>query len=72
MTDMLYLTTKEQNIHKKDLPNSYILIHYPADLPPNTLHTNWEGPMGVVKGFNSYYTLLDLITGKEKDLKCQT
>ena len=28
-------------------------------------YTNWKGLMRVIKGLNSRYTLLDLITGKE-------
>ena len=35
-------TTKEQNIHKEHLPNSYVLIHYRTGLPPTRLHTNWK------------------------------
>ena len=45
----------------------YVLVHYRTGLPPTRLHTNWTGPMRVIKGLNSRYTLLDLITGKEKD-----
>ena len=66
-TDLLYMTTKEQNLHKEYLPDSYVLLHYCTGLPPTRLHTNWKGPMRVIKGLNSRYTLLDLITGKEKD-----
>ena len=61
------MTTKEQNIHKEYLPNSYVLVHYRTGLPPTRLHTNWKGPMRVIKELNSRYTLLDLITGKKKD-----
>ena len=61
-TDLLHMTTKEQNIHKEFLPNSYR-----TGLPPTRLHTNWKGLMRVIKGLNSRYTLLNLITGKEKD-----
>ena len=66
-TDLLHMTTKEQNMHKEYLPDSYVLVHYRTGLPPTPLHTNWKGPMRVIKGINSRYTLLDLITGKEKD-----
>ena len=66
-TDLLHKTTKEQNMHKEYLPNSYYLIHYRTGLPPTRLHMNRKGPMRVIKGLNSRYTLLDLITGKEKD-----
>ena len=61
------MTTKEQNIHKEYLPDSYVLVHYRTGLPQTRLHTNWKGPMRVIKGLNSRYALLDLITGKEKD-----
>ena len=61
------MTTKEQNIHKEYLPDSCVLVHYPTGLPPTRLHTSWKGPMRVIKGLNSRYTLLDLITGKEKE-----
>ena len=66
-TDLLHMTTKEQNSHKEYLPDSYVLVHYRTGLPPTRLHTNWKGPMRVIKGLNFRYTLLDLITGKEKD-----
>ena len=61
------MTAKEQNIHKEYLPDSYVLVPYRTGLPPPNLDTSWKGPMRVIKGFNSRYTLLDLITGKEKD-----
>ena len=66
-TDLLHMTTKEENMHKEYLPNSYVLVHYRTGLPPTRLHTNWKGPMRVIKGLNSRYTLLNLISGKEKD-----
>ena len=66
-TDQLHLTSKEQKEHTEYLPNSYVLVHYRTSLPPTRLHTFWQGPMRVIKGLNSRYTLLDLITGKEKD-----
>ena len=69
-TDLLHMTTKEQNIHKEYLPDFYVLVHYRTGLPPTRLHTNWKGPMRVIKGLNSRYTLLDFITGKEKDYHC--
>ena len=43
------------------------LFHYRTGLPPTLSLTNWMGPMKVIKGFNSRYTLLDFITGKETD-----
>ena len=38
--DLLHMTTKEQNIHKEYLPNSYVLLHYRTGLPPTRLQTN--------------------------------
>ena len=66
-TDLLHLTTKEQNKHTEYAIDSYVLVHYRTGLPPTRLHTSWKGPMKVIKGLNSRYTLLDLITGKEMD-----
>ena len=66
-TDLLHTTTQGQNLHKKYLPNSYVLLHDRTGLPPTRLHTNWEDPLGVIKGSNSRYTILDLITSKEED-----
>ena len=66
-TDLLHMTTKEQNMNKEYLPNSYVLLHYGTGLPPTRLHTSWKGSIRVIKGLNSRYTLLDLITSKEKD-----
>ena len=66
-TDLLHMTTKEQNMHKEYLPNSYDFVYYRTVLPPTCLHTNSKGPIRVIKGFNSRHKLLDLITGKEKD-----
>ena len=52
-TDLLHMTTKEQNMHKEYSPDSYVSVHYRTGLPPTRLHTNWKGPMGVIKGLNS-------------------
>ena len=54
-------------MHKEYLPNSYVLLHYRTGLPPTRLHTKWKGPMRVIKELDSRYTLLDLVTDKEKD-----
>ena len=43
------MTTKERNIHEEHLPDSHVLIHYRTGLPPTRLHTDWEGPMRVIK-----------------------
>ena len=69
--DLLHMTTKEQNIHKEYLPDSYVLVHYRTGLPPTRLHTNWKGPMRVIKGLNSRYTLLDLITTNVHPVACR-
>ena len=61
------MTSKEQEKHKEHLPGSFVLVHYCTGLPPSRLHTSWRGPMRVIKGLNSRYTLLDLIIGKETD-----
>ena len=57
------LPTKEQNKYTEYAIYSYVLVHYRTGLP----HTSWEDPIKVIEGFNSHYTLLDLITGKEID-----
>ena len=33
-TDLLHMTTKEQNNHKEYLPDSYVLVRYRTGLPP--------------------------------------
>ena len=48
-TDLLHMTTKEQIIRKDYLPDSYVLVHYRTGLPPTRLHTNWKGPMVVMR-----------------------
>ena len=64
-TDQLHLTSKELSEHKEYPIDSYVLVHYRTGVPPTRLHTLWKGPMKVVKGQDSRYTLLDLISGKE-------
>ena len=61
------MTSKEHNSHKEYPTDSYVLVHYRTGSPPTRLHTHWHGPIKVIRGLNSRYTLLDLITGKEKD-----
>ena len=62
-----FILQTKKNILKEYFPNSYVLVHHRTDLPPTRLHTFWRGPMRVIKGFNYRCTLLDLITGTEKD-----
>ena len=66
-TDLLHLITKEVNKHTEYAIDSYALVHCRTGLPPTRLHTSWKRPMKVIKGFNSRYTLLDLINGKDRD-----
>ena len=66
-TDTLRLTTKELNEHTVYLPDTHVLVHYRTGSPPTRLHTYWRGPMKVLKGRDSRYKLLDLITLKEKE-----
>jgi transposase InsO family protein len=66
-TDQLHMTSKELFEHKEYPIDSYVLVHYRTGVPPSRLHTHWKGPMKVVKGQDSRYTLLDLISGKEVD-----
>ena len=66
-TDLLHMPTKEFNTHKDCPPGSFVLVHYRTGASPSRLHTFWRGPMRVVNGGNSRYTLFDLITNKEKD-----
>ena len=67
-TDLLHMTTIEQNAHKEYLATSYVLLYYRTSLLSTRLPRSWKGPMRVMKGLNSRYTLLGLITGKKKDL----
>ena len=41
-TDLLHMTTKEQNIHKEYLPDSYVLVHYRTGFPPIRVQTSWR------------------------------
>ena len=64
-TDLLHMTSKELFEHKEFPIGSYVLVHYRTGAPPSRLHTCWRGPLKVVNGKDSRYTLLDLISGKE-------
>jgi hypothetical protein len=48
-------------------PGSFVLVRYRDGAPPSRLQTLLKGPLRVVKGSQSIFTLLDLITNKEKD-----
>lgn len=48
-------------------PQSYVLVKYREGAPPSRLHTLLKGPLRVIRSSESKYTLLDLITNKEKD-----
>jgi transposase InsO family protein len=63
-TDLLHQTQSQISQHVEYPPNSYVLVHYRDGSPPTRLHTHWRGPLKVVSGNNSRYTLYDLITQK--------
>ena len=48
-------------------PGTLVLIQY-ATQPPTRLHTKWFGPMKVISNKQSEYTLLDLVTKKERHI----
>jgi transposase InsO family protein len=48
-------------------PGSYILVKYREGAPPTHLHTILKGPLRVIRGSESKFILLDLITRKEKE-----
>jgi hypothetical protein len=48
-------------------PGSYVLVKYREGGPPTRLHTILKGPLRVIRGSKDYFTLLDLITHKEKN-----
>ena len=66
-TDQLHVSAKQLQTHTEFPIGSYVLVHYRSGSPPTRLHTSWRGPMRVVSGSNSRYTLYDLVTNKEKD-----
>ena len=66
-TDLLHVSTKQQQNPTEFPINSYVLVDYRSGSPPTQLHTSWRGPMRVLSGSNSRYTLYDLITNKEKE-----
>ena len=64
-TDLIYMSTKECNTNKDYPPGSFVLVHYRTGAPPSRLHTYWRGPIRVVNGENSRYTLFDRVTNKQ-------
>jgi len=48
-------------------PGAFVLVKYREGAPPSRLHTLLKGPLRVIKGQDSIFTLLDLVTRKEKD-----
>jgi hypothetical protein len=63
-TDLLHQTQSQIAQNVEYPPNSYVLVHYRNGSPPSRLHTHLRGPLKVVIGENSRYTLYDLITQK--------
>ena len=64
-TDELHLSSNTNNQHQFEI-DSFVLVRYRKQNPPSRLHTVWRGPMRVLRTEDSRYTLLDLITNKEK------
>ena len=65
-TDEIHLSSKTQKQFEFEI-NSFVLVRYRKASPPSRLHTIWRGPLRVLRHRDSQYTLLDLITKKEKD-----
>ena len=63
-TDLLHQKQSQISQHIEYPRDSYVLVHYRDGSPPRRLHTHWRGPLKVVSGENSRYTLYDLITQK--------
>jgi hypothetical protein len=66
-TDQLHMAKLQGKSITVYPPNSFVLVRYRTGSPPTRLHTYWHGPMRVLSNNKSIHTLLDLITGKEKD-----
>ena len=66
-TDLLNVSEKQLQTPNEYPIGSFVLVHYRSGSPPSRLHTTLRGPMRVVSGSNSRYTLYDLVTNKEKD-----
>jgi transposase InsO family protein len=63
-TDLLHQSQSQIFQHVEYPKDSYVLVHYRDGTPPSRLHTYWRGPLKVVSGENSRYTLYDLVTQK--------
>ena len=66
-TALLHMTHKKQLQHTVYQPETYLLVPYRTGHPPTRLHTFWRGPMRVISGSNSRFTLYDLISHVEKE-----
>lgn len=63
--DNIHLSSKTGKQYEFAL-DSFVLVRYRKSAPPTRLHTIWRGPLRVIRHQDSQYTLLDLITKKEK------
>ena len=64
-TNLLHMTSKEQEKHKEYLPGSFVSVHYRTGLPPSRLHIYF-----LERSYESDQRIkfpLDLMTGKETD-----
>ena len=68
-TDLLHMTHKKQLQHTDYQPETYVLVHYRTVHPPTRLHTFWRGPMRVISGSNSRFTLYGLISHVKKEYR---
>ena len=67
LTDLLHQSQSQIFQHVEYPKDSDVLVHYRDGSPPSRLHTHWRGPLKVVSGENSRYTLYDLVTQKISD-----
>jgi len=53
-------------------PNSFVLVCPPwsamGHRPPTKLHTQWRGPLRVVKNVGAQYTLYNMVTNKTEEV----
>ena len=62
--DKLHVSTSPTEI-TQFAPDTFVLVMQRA-APETRLHTLWRGPFRVLRNSQSQYTLLDIISGKEK------